>query len=65
VAAFACTLGIEPQMIAAVMGLAAIMYASALAFSVIKWLGVGYLLYLPLMVWLSVILAGRLAAQTR
>ena len=33
-------------MIAAVTGLAAIMHASAVAFSIIKWLGVAYLLYL-------------------
>jgi threonine/homoserine/homoserine lactone efflux protein len=46
VAAFACTLGIVPHMIAAVTGLAAIMHASVVAFSVIKWLGVAYLLYL-------------------
>lgn len=46
VAAFACTLGIVPHMIAAVTGLAAIMHASAVAFSIIKWLGVAYLLYL-------------------
>jgi threonine/homoserine/homoserine lactone efflux protein len=46
VAAFACTLGILPHMIAAVTGLAAIMHASAVAFSIIKWLGVAYLLYL-------------------
>lgn len=46
VAAFACTLGIVPHIIAAVTGLAAIMHASALAFSIIKWLGVVYLLYL-------------------
>lgn len=46
VAAFACTLGILPHVIAAVTGLAAIMHASAEAFSIIKWLGVGYLLYL-------------------
>ncbi|TFV55580.1 LysE family translocator [Mycobacterium sp. PS03-16] len=46
VAAFACTLGIVPHMVAAVTGLAAIMHTSALAFSVIKWLGVAYLLYL-------------------
>ena len=45
-AAFACTLGIVPHMIAAVTGLAAIMHASAVAFSVIKLLGVAYLLYL-------------------
>jgi threonine/homoserine/homoserine lactone efflux protein len=46
IAAVACTLGIVPHMIAAVTGLAAIMHASAVAFSVIKWLGVLYLLYL-------------------
>jgi threonine/homoserine/homoserine lactone efflux protein len=46
VAAFACTLGIVPHMIAAVTGLAAIMHASAVAFAIIKWLGVAYLLYL-------------------
>ena len=46
VAAVACTLGILPHMIAAVTGLAAIMHASAVAFSIIKWLGVAYLLYL-------------------
>jgi threonine/homoserine/homoserine lactone efflux protein len=46
VAAFACTLGIVPHMVAAVTGLAAIMHASAVAFSIIKWLGVAYLLYL-------------------
>jgi threonine/homoserine/homoserine lactone efflux protein len=46
VAALACTLGILPHMIAAVTGLAAIMHASAVAFSIIKWLGVAYLLFL-------------------
>ena len=46
VAAVACTLAIVPHMIAAVTGLAAIMHASAVAFSIIKWLGVAYLLYL-------------------
>lgn len=46
VAAFACTLGIVPHVIAAVTGLAAIMHASAVAFSIIKWLGVAYLVYL-------------------
>jgi len=45
-AAFACTLGIIPHMAAAITGLAALLYTSALAFEVIKYLGVGYLLYM-------------------
>jgi threonine/homoserine/homoserine lactone efflux protein len=46
IAAFACTLGIIPHMAAAITGLAALLYASALAFEIIKYLGVAYLLYL-------------------
>ena len=46
VAAVGCTLGIVPQMIAATLGLAAVLNASAAAFQVVKYLGVGYLLYL-------------------
>jgi threonine/homoserine/homoserine lactone efflux protein len=45
-AAFACTLGIIPHMAAAITGLAALLYASAVAFEAIKFLGVAYLLYL-------------------
>ncbi len=45
-AAFACTLGIIPHMVAAITGLAALLHTSALAFEVIKYLGVAYLLYL-------------------
>ncbi len=46
VAAFGCTLGIVPHMAAAVMGLAALLHTSALAFQVLKYLGVAYLLYM-------------------
>ena len=46
VAAFGCTLGVIPHMIAAITGLAAILNASAVAFETIKWLGVAYLLFL-------------------
>jgi threonine/homoserine/homoserine lactone efflux protein len=46
VAAFGCTLGVIPHMVAAITGLAAILNASAIAFQSIKWLGVAYLLYL-------------------
>jgi threonine/homoserine/homoserine lactone efflux protein len=46
VAAFGCTLGIVPHLAAAVLGLAALLHASALAFLVLKYLGVAYLLYM-------------------
>lgn len=46
VASVACTLGIIPHMIAAITGLAALLHASAMAFNVIKYAGVAYLLYM-------------------
>ncbi|KAA5606454.1 LysE family translocator [Roseospira marina] len=45
-AAFGCTLGILPQIAASIAGLAAVLHTSALAFQVIKILGVLYLLYM-------------------
>jgi threonine/homoserine/homoserine lactone efflux protein len=46
VAAFGCTLGIVPHMAAAILGLAALLHASAVAFQTFKYLGVAYLLYM-------------------
>jgi threonine/homoserine/homoserine lactone efflux protein len=46
VAAFGCTLGILPHVAAAIMGVAALLYASSVAFQTLKYLGVAYLLYL-------------------
>jgi threonine/homoserine/homoserine lactone efflux protein len=46
VAAFGCTLGIVPHLAAAIMGLAALLHTSALAFQTFKYLGVAYLLYM-------------------
>jgi threonine/homoserine/homoserine lactone efflux protein len=46
VAAFGCTLGIVPHMAAAILGLAAILHTSAVAFQIFKYLGVAYLLYM-------------------
>ena len=46
VAAFGCTLGIVPHMAAAVLGLAALLHTSALAFQALKYAGVAYLLYM-------------------
>ena len=45
-AAFGCTLGIVPHMAAAILGLAALLHTSALAFQTFKYLGVAYLLYM-------------------
>jgi threonine/homoserine/homoserine lactone efflux protein len=45
-AAFACTLGIVPHMLAAITGLAALLHTSAVAFQTLKYLGVAYLLWM-------------------
>lgn len=45
-AAFGCTLGILPAMLAAILGLAALLHSSALAFQLVKFAGVAFLLYL-------------------
>ncbi|MFF4396727.1 LysE family translocator [Streptomyces sp. NPDC001480] len=46
VAAFGCTLGIVPHVVATVTGVAALLNASATAFQVLKYAGVAYLLYM-------------------
>lgn len=48
VAAFGCTLGIVPHMLSAISGLAALLHTSAVAFQILKYLGVAYLLYMAL-----------------
>jgi len=61
-AAFGCTLGIVPQMAGAMLGLAAILHASALAFAALKWCGVAYLLY---MAWQALRETGALAISAQ
>jgi threonine/homoserine/homoserine lactone efflux protein len=61
VAAFGCTLGIVPHMAAAIMGLAALLHTSALAFQTLKYLGVAYLLY---MAWNALKEHGALRVET-
>ena len=51
IAAFACTLGILPHMVAAATGLAALLYTSALAFDAVRFAGVAYLLYMAWTTW--------------
>ena len=61
-AAFGCTLGIVPHMLAAMLGLAAVLHTSAMAFAALKWCGVAYLLY---MAWQALRETGALAIDTR
>lgn len=51
VAAFGCTLGIVPHLAAAMLGLAALLHASALAFDLFKYAGVAYLLWMAWSAW--------------
>ena len=46
IAAIGCTLGIIPHMVAAITGLAALLHTSALAFEILKYLGVAYLMFM-------------------
>lgn len=57
-AALANATCLVPHVVAVVTGLASLLHASATAFSVVKYLGVGYLLYLAIMTWRG---AGSLA----
>ena len=60
IAATGCTLGIVPHVLAAVTGLAALLHTSALAFQVVKYAGVSYLLY---MAWATLRDRGALAVE--
>jgi len=60
VAAFGCTLGIVPHMVAAVTGLAALLHASAVAFQVVKIAGVVWLLF---MAWSMLRQKGALSVE--
>ncbi len=51
IAALGCTLGIVPHIAASILGLAAVVHASALAFQLLKYAGVAYLLYLAWSAW--------------
>ncbi|MEM9350202.1 MAG: LysE family translocator [Pseudomonadota bacterium] len=59
-AALGCTFGIVPHLLAAILGLAALMHTSALAFQIVKFAGVAYLLYLA---WQALREGGALTIQ--
>jgi len=50
-AAIGCTAGIIPHLTASILGLSAILHMSAMAFQVIKFIGVAYLLFLAWSMW--------------
>jgi threonine/homoserine/homoserine lactone efflux protein len=50
-ASLGCTAGIIPHLLATILGLAALMHSSALAFQVLKFAGVAYLLYVAIATW--------------
>ncbi len=50
-ASLGCTLGIVPHLLATVLGLAAVLHTSALAFQLVKYAGVAYLFYLAVATW--------------
>ncbi|RED14186.1 LysE family translocator [Pontivivens insulae] len=50
-AVIGCTAGILPHLLAAVFGLAAVLHASALAFQVVKYAGVLFLLWMAYKTW--------------
>ncbi len=50
-AALGCTAGIVPHLLATILGLAAVMHTSAVAFQVLKYAGVIYLFYVAFATW--------------
>lgn len=49
-AALGCTLGIVPHIAVGILGLSALLHASALVFTIVRFAGVAYLLYMAVMV---------------
>ncbi len=50
-AAMGCTAGIIPHLLATILGLAALLHVSAIAFQIVKFIGVAYLFYLAWSMW--------------
>lgn len=51
IAAIGCTAGIIPHLLATILGLAALLHVSAVAFQIVKFVGVAYLFYLAWGMW--------------
>lgn len=66
-AALGCTAGIIPHLLATILGLAAVMHTSALAFQTLKYAGVAYLFYISFATWRdrsAFTIDGRLSTST-
>jgi threonine/homoserine/homoserine lactone efflux protein len=50
-ASLGCTLGILPHLAATILGLAAVLHASALAFQLLRYAGAAYLMYMAVVTW--------------
>lgn len=50
-AALGCTAGIIPHLLASILGMSALLHTSALAFDMLKYAGVAYLLYVAYATW--------------
>ncbi|WP_281823394.1 LysE family translocator [Jannaschia rubra] len=59
-AALGCTFGIVPALLAAILGVAAVLHASALLFNIVRFAGVAYLLW---MAWGALRQTGALAVR--
>jgi len=64
VAAVGCTLGIVPHLAAAITGTAALLHASGVAFAIVKFLGMAYLLFMAWSTWHDRSVLGRDDPQT-
>lgn len=64
VAAFGCTLGIVPHILAAALGLAALVAAEPRLFDAIRYAGIAYLIWMAIGLWKSG-LAQELASEPR
>jgi threonine/homoserine/homoserine lactone efflux protein len=53
VTALGCTLGIVPHLVAAITGTAALLAMGGVAFEVLRWVGIAYLLYMAWTTWRS------------
>ncbi len=61
-AALGCTFGIVPHLLAATLGLAALLHTSAVLFNVVKFAGVAYLLWLA---WQAIASGGAVTVEAR